>query len=100
MVGPATPCDYRILVSRGARRPGAQLYAWTVPQPIPAFPLPLLPDDGEPVVDLGAILAALYDRARYDISLDYTKPPVPPLRGGLGPRRDCRAHGIVRRLSV
>lgn len=79
VVGPVTRCDYRILVSRGARRPRAQLYAWNVPQPIPAFPLPLLPDDGEPVVDLGAILAALYNRARCDLSLDYTEPPVPPL---------------------
>ena len=24
--------------------------------------------------------AALYERARYDLSLDYTQPPVPPLR--------------------
>jgi hypothetical protein len=71
--------DYRILVSRGAQRPQAQLYAFGLRQPIPAFPLPLLPGDAEPEVDLGAIPQALYDRARFDLRLDYTRPPVPPL---------------------
>jgi hypothetical protein len=32
---------YRILVSRGRRRPRADLYAFGVREPIPAFPLPL-----------------------------------------------------------
>jgi hypothetical protein len=48
---------------------------------IPAFPLPLLPGDNEPEVDMGAIIHALYDRARFDLRLDYTQPPVPPLGG-------------------
>ena len=77
--GPAVAGDYRILIARGARRPRAQLYAWSVRQPIPTFPVPLLPGDAEPTADLGAVLAGLYDRARYDLRLDYTKPPVPPL---------------------
>ena len=79
--GPAVVGDYRILMSRGARRPRAQLYAWGVRQPIPTFPVPLLPGDAEPTADLGAVLAGLYDRARYDLRLDYAKPPVPPLAG-------------------
>ncbi|MBP8949381.1 MAG: DUF4058 family protein [Candidatus Promineofilum sp.] len=44
------------------------------------FPLPLLPGDEEPLVELGTIFHALYQRARYDLSLDYTQPPVPPVR--------------------
>lgn len=71
--------DYRILICRGAQRPRAQLYPFSLRQPIPVFPLPLLPGDVEPPVDLGAILHALYDRARFDLRLDYTRPPVPPL---------------------
>lgn len=47
--------------------------------PIPDFPLPLLPGDDEPIVKLNAILHNLYDRARYDLRLDYNRPPVPPL---------------------
>lgn len=79
--GPPVAADYRILVSRGTRRPRAQLYSWSVRQPIPIFPVPLLPGDSEPAADLGAVLAGLYVRARYDLRLDYTKPPVPPLTG-------------------
>jgi hypothetical protein len=71
--------DYRILVSRGASRPRAKLYAFGVRQPIPAIPIPLLPKDPEPSLDLNAVLHALYERARFDLRLDYTQPPSPPL---------------------
>jgi hypothetical protein len=79
VIGPLARSDYRILVSRGARRPRAQLYVWNVRQPIPAIPLPLLPRDPEPTIDVDGILKALYDRARYDMEIDYSRPPVPPL---------------------
>jgi len=79
VVGATPQSDYRILISRGARRPRAQLYAFNMRQPIPVFPLPLLPNDAEPEVDLGGILHALYERARFDLRLDYAQPPVPPL---------------------
>jgi hypothetical protein len=80
IVGPTVESDYRILVSRGVKRPRAQLYPFSVRHAIPAFPLPLLPADEEPTVELGEILHALYTRARFDLRLNYTKPPVPPLR--------------------
>lgn len=70
---------YRILVSRGQTRPRAQLYTFGVRQPIPSTPLPLLPGDEEPLVDLNAALHALYARARYDLMVNYSLPPVPPL---------------------
>jgi len=41
--------------------------------------LPLLPGDDEPEVALNHILHALYRRARFDLRLDYTQPPIPPL---------------------
>jgi hypothetical protein len=73
--------DYRILVSRGDRRPGAQLLPFGVRQAIPTFALPLLRDDDEPRVDLGELLHALYDRAGYDLRLDYRADVEPPLGG-------------------
>jgi len=79
VIGKPHRSDYRILVSRGSRRPHAQLYAFSLRQPIPQFPLPLLPGDEEPVVDVNSILHALYERARFDLRLNYTQPPVPPL---------------------
>jgi hypothetical protein len=71
--------DYRILVRRGANHPKAKLFVFGVRQSIPVIPIPLLPEDDAPLLDLGAVLHQLYDRARYDLRLKYAKPPVPPL---------------------
>jgi hypothetical protein len=71
--------QYRILVSRSERRPRADLYAFSVRDPIPTFSLPLRRGDDEPTVDVGRLLHDLYDRAGYDLSIDYSQEPVPPL---------------------
>jgi hypothetical protein len=71
--------DYRILVRRGSQHPKAKLFTFSLRQPIPVIPIPLLPEDEEPRLDLGAVLQALYDRARFDLRLNYAKPPVPSL---------------------
>jgi hypothetical protein len=88
VIGTQIKSDYRILVSRGMQRPRAALLAFPLRQPIPAFTLPLLPDDIEPEVTLNRILHDLYRRARFDLRLDYTQPPVPPL-DGLAGHPDC-----------
>jgi hypothetical protein len=79
ITGHGSASDYRILVSRGDCRPNATLYPFGVRQPIPPFSLPLKPGDQEPSVDLGRILHDLYDRASYDLRLNYTGDPDPPL---------------------
>ncbi len=78
--GATRTSDYRILVSRGERRPRADLFVFGVRDPIPRFVLPLRRGDDEPLVDLGKVLHDLYDRAAYDLSIDYRKEPAPPLR--------------------
>lgn len=70
---------YRILVSRSDQRPQADLYAFNLSDKIPRFPLPLKAEDIEPVIDLGNLLNQVYDRAGYEVVIDYTQPPVPPL---------------------
>jgi hypothetical protein len=70
---------YRILVRRGVNHPRAKLSVIGVRQPIPVIPIPLLPEDDAPPLDIGAVLHALYDRARFDLRLRYAEPPVPPL---------------------
>lgn len=77
--GAAVASDYRILVSRRHRRPKADLIAFGVRDPIPKFSLPLRRGEEEPEVDLGRVLHALYDRASYDLRIDYRLEPVPPL---------------------
>ncbi|NJO94623.1 MAG: DUF4058 family protein [Hydrococcus sp. RM1_1_31] len=70
---------YRILVSRGDRRPQADLYAFNLPDRIPSFPLPLKSGDAEPIVDLQLLLSQVYDQASYDLAIDYHQEPVPSL---------------------
>ena len=71
--------NYRILVSRGSRRPKTDLYAFNLQDVIPSFPLPLRSGDVEPLLDLQRLLSELYDRASYDLVIDYSRKPVPPL---------------------
>ncbi|NER50877.1 MAG: DUF4058 family protein [Symploca sp. SIO1B1] len=42
--------------------------------------LPLLSGDTEPIVDVQSLLAGIYQRARFDLAIDYSKEPVPPLK--------------------
>ncbi len=72
--------DYRILVRQRAHPTRAKLYPFDVRQPIPIFPLPLLPDDQEPLVNLNELIAGVYERAGYDLVINYAEPPNPPLR--------------------
>lgn len=73
--------DYRILVSRSHQRPRGQLYPFSMRDTIPSFSLPLLPGENEPLVELNQILHELYDIARYDLQIDYSRPPSPVLKG-------------------
>lgn len=70
---------YRILVSRADQRPRAALYPFNLQHPIPAFPLPLQSEDIEVVVELQPLLEQVYDRASYDLAINYAQNPVPPL---------------------
>jgi Protein of unknown function (DUF4058) len=79
IMGNGRASDYRILVSRGDCRPNATLYTFGVRQPIPLFALPLKRVDQEPTVDMGRILHDLYDRASYDLRLNYKGAADPPL---------------------
>lgn len=77
--GAIAPSLYRILVSRANQRPKAVLYAFNLPDAIPSFPIPLQPEDTEPLVNLQLLLNQVYERASYDLAIDYTQAPVPPL---------------------
>lgn len=70
---------YTILVSPAAMRPRAHFYPFTMRQAIPAFHLPLQQDDEWPLLDVNQILHDLYDRAGYDLRINYRAEPVPPV---------------------
>src|SRR5215467_1535111 len=71
--------DYRILISPAPTRPRAMAYTLSVRDPLPTISIPLRPGDPEPTLPLNQLLHDLYDRARYDLAIDYSQPPVPPL---------------------
>lgn len=77
--GPTIASHYRLLISRAEHRPCAALVPFSVRDPLPSFRLPLQPEDDEPLVDLNHLLHRLYDRAGYDLRLDYSAATDPPL---------------------
>jgi hypothetical protein len=77
--GETHPSHYRILLSRSPSRPVAELYSFNLTDPIPLFPLPLSPEDREPILDLHGLLDQVYDRAGYSVAIHYEQPLTPPL---------------------
>lgn len=75
---PVPPCHYRILVSREWGRPSARLFPFTVKDSIPKFPLPLLEGDAEIEADIGPLLASMHHTARYNLAVNYDRPPPGP----------------------
>ena len=64
--------DYRILICRGDSRPQGALYAFSLLQPIPSVPIPLMPGEAEPMLDLKTLLDHIYAKGRYHLVIDYT----------------------------
>ena len=56
------------------RRPDCEVYAWTLRDPLPRIPIPLLALDPDVVLDLGAVFATAYERGRYVRLIDYAAP--------------------------
>jgi hypothetical protein len=80
MGDPLPSGDYYAIISRSYRRPFCEVYAWTLRDPMPTIPVPLLKGDPDAVLNLQEIFTTVYERAGYDYSLDYTRPLEPPLR--------------------
>ncbi|MCI0462191.1 MAG: DUF4058 family protein [Gemmataceae bacterium] len=78
---PLVPSDYRVLVSRAGQRKRARYWPISVRQPLPVIGIPLRGKDPDVPLDLGTVFKAVYERAAYDLSLDYGQEPQPPLEG-------------------
>jgi hypothetical protein len=70
---PLPPGDFYAFVSRAEQRPQAQVYVWSVRQPLPTVAVPLKAPDPDVVIDLAAVFATAFDRGHYDQSIDYAK---------------------------
>jgi hypothetical protein len=71
--------DYRIIISRSDRRPHAELYGFNLREEIPSIPLPLKPEDEEPLIPLQELLHSIYEKGSYDLAINYQKPPLTEL---------------------
>lgn len=72
------PGEFYALVSR-AGHPRAEVYAWTLRDPLPEIPIPLARGDADSRLDLQAAFNIVYDRAGYDYMLKYDRSVEPPL---------------------
>lgn len=72
---PAT--SYRMALMRSGTR-SSEIWTVGLRDPLPTLPVPLRGPDPDVSVNLGAALGAIYDRAAYDCSVDYTVDPPPP----------------------
>jgi len=79
--GGIPPHEYLVHVSAFGRRPKARLWPIRLSQKLPPISIPLKPEDGSVALDLQAVLNTAYDRAGYDLEIDYRADPVPPLEG-------------------
>ncbi len=79
------PHEYLVHVSRATGGPRRRHQFWPVAldQALPVVAIPLRPGDPDAGLDLQAALTAVYAERRYDLDIDYTRDPAPPLAGRL-----------------
>jgi hypothetical protein len=86
---------YHALVSRADRRPISDVFSWSIRDPLPTIPVPLMAPDADISLDLATVFNTVYQRGRYERSIDYSAPLELPL----GPKdhawaeKQARTHG-------
>ena len=71
--------DYFVHVSRRDARPKGYVCPIQISQQLPVIFIPLKAGDEDGSLDLQSVLTTVYDRAAYDLAVDYHKNPMPPL---------------------
>jgi hypothetical protein len=71
------PSAYRITLIRATAR-CADIWALHLQDALPIVPVPLRAPDTDIPLDLTTAFTTIYDRAAYDLSLNYAEPPPPP----------------------
>jgi hypothetical protein len=73
-------CDhqYQVFCAPVGHRAG-KYWKMNLPEPLKVVGIPLLAPDPDAPLDLQAAVEMAFDRGSYDATIDYAKPPVPPL---------------------
>jgi len=74
------PGDYFAMVSKPKPRPLAEVYGWSLADPLPRILIPLSIEDPDVPLDLQAAFNLVYDRAGYDYAINYKHRVIPSLR--------------------
>lgn len=90
------PTDYLIHVSRREQRPQGLVWPLQMTQPLPRIRIPLKAEDPDVELDLQQVLNTAYDRAAYDLDVDYRAAPKIPLSDKMARWADelLRAKGL------
>jgi Protein of unknown function (DUF4058) len=91
------PHSYLVHISKRGQRPRGLLYAIRLSQRLPVIPIPLKPGDPDARLDMQTVLDEAYDRAGYDLRIDYRADPNPPLSGKLATWADQLLRSKERR---
>jgi hypothetical protein len=70
---------YHALVSRADERPISEVFSWSIRDPLPTIPVPLMAPDPDISLDLAAVFNTVYRRGQYERSIDYKAPLELPL---------------------
>lgn len=69
---------YFVFLHRGSGSPQVEIWPLSFQESIPVVPVPLLHPDSDLPLDLGQAVQNVYDKAAYDLRVDYTQPPPKP----------------------
>jgi len=75
---PLPDAPYFVFLSRVQRRPYIDIWPLSLREPLTRIPVPLRYPDADTALDLGAAIRIAYQRARYDLEIDYRADPPPP----------------------
>ena len=76
---PPPPAPYYVTLSRVDHRPDVAVWPIQLRDTLPPLPVPLLEPDPDVALDLGAVVASVYERGAYAAQIDYRRAPPPPL---------------------
>jgi hypothetical protein len=88
------PGDFFAIVARAECRPDAQVYVWTLRQPMPPVPIPLRVPDADVALSLAEVFQLCYDRGAFNRIIRYGIPLPASLR--IPPEDRAWAESIAR----
>ena len=76
---PVPDAPYYVTLSRVEDRPIVDVWPVQLADPLPVISIPLDYPDPDVTLDLGQIVARVYERGAYASQIDYRRPPTPPI---------------------